>query len=65
MKFTTNPPTTYTVELTVEELERIWFLSYRHEGGDGMPKSDAQRLHGMIYNAIPTIADSAEARFVR
>lgn len=49
----------YTLEVSREELERIFWLSWSHEGG-AICKEDNDRIHHFIPDDVKT---SAKARF--
>lgn len=57
------PPmaSTYRVDLTAEELLRIWSLSNAEEGGANYPRHNTERLCGLIASVEPNI----EAHAVR
>jgi hypothetical protein len=49
---TVGAPHPWTLECTAEELIRILYLSYRHEGGAMYPGMSGDRIYTQIENAV-------------
>jgi hypothetical protein len=54
----------FTLFLTREEAERIWFLSYASEGGNAFPDGPSgERIHTQLAIAFHDLPTTALARF--